>query len=178
MAKKPSYKSTAVDTTRTSIAPEGIHRLRVTDFEEKLGGSGYPYWAFTCIIDEGSDWDEAMIWHNVSLSPQARFKMDEWLDSFGIPEGQNKHGEEFLGLNFRAKLVHDTYEGRKKLSIDSSLPDDTKAGRKRKPKAKKEDTAPFEMNGVTASEDEDVRTDKGLPDDAVPSTPKGKKRPF
>ena len=175
MAKKPSYKSTPVETNRTSMMPEGIHTLRVIDFKENMGGSGYPYWGYTCEVDEGSPWDGSAVWHNVSLSPQSRFKMDEWLDSFGIPEGKKIHGEELLGKHFRAKIVHDTYEGRKKASIDTTLPEAApkKKTAKRKPKPK------VKVEGITATEDtDDVVTDKGLPEDSIPQTSGAKKRPF
>jgi len=171
-----TYESTAVKTDRSSMLPEGVHRVRVVDFEEKMGGSGYPYWAFTLEIT-GSDWEGQTLWNNVSLSPQARFKMDEWLDGFSTPEGETVHGEEFLGKYCRVKIKHGEYQGKKRPEIETVLPD-AKPKRTRGSKTAIQEEIPFEVSGVSAEETGDVRTDKGLPGDVVPSKTSAKKRPF
>lgn len=170
MAKK-EYETSAVDTTRGSIMPEGIHRFLVTDIKEELGGSGFPYWAFTLILDEGSQWDGDMVWENISHSPKARFKMDEWLDAFAIPEGKKSHGEDFIGKHVRAKVIHGEYQGRKRAELDTYILDSGKKKKRGKMKP-----LPQKAKEV-AADGSDIDTAKGLPEDSTP-TKKGKKRAF
>lgn len=103
---KESKTSTPVSTNRGGI-PEGVHRFRIIDFEEREGGSGFPYWMFVCEIVEGPAAGER-IWTNVSHSPRAKFKMDEFLDAMDEPEGKKVFGEDFLGRTFRGKVVKES----------------------------------------------------------------------
>lgn len=166
----PEYISTPVDTTRTSMLAEGIHELRVVDFDENMGGSGYPYWSFTLEVNEGGPWDGFVLWTNISLSPKARFKMDEWLDAFSIPEGEEAFAETFVGKRLRATIVHGIWNNRKRPEVDAFLPATAKMKATKKKASGKEKEETVEVEGMTATEG-----NGGLPEDVVPETKKGRR---
>lgn len=114
--------STPVETTRNAgLIPAGTHTFRITEFEERMGPSA-PYWNFTLHCEEGSDFDEKIVWTIVSLSPAARWKMENFLDAFGVEEGIQIQGEKFVGQLIRCSIIHEEYEGRIRERVENWLP--------------------------------------------------------
>jgi hypothetical protein len=114
---------TEVDLERkNNICTEGTHTFKIIKSEEKMGGSGYPYWNFQLnCVDEGPDKGLA-VWAMISLSPQARFKLDQFLDSVDAPtKGKISH-EHFVGKTMRATVKWDTYNGSISAKPDAYLP--------------------------------------------------------
>lgn len=182
-------ESTPLSSARGSVLPEGIHVFKVIDFEEKMGGSGYPYWAFTAEV-QGGDWEGQTCWINISHSPGARFRVDQWLDAFKVPEDAGEvYGEEFIGKTFRGKVEHREFNGQIRPNVTDVLP--TGSGKAqiagkakpvpRKPGKPKEpvvaDPDPIDVVDSTGDlplEGSEVTTDKGLPEDAAPTGPRRK----
>lgn len=71
---------------------EGIHIFQLVDVKETVGGSGHPNMSFTCECCEDSQWNGQKVWMNVSLSPQARWKLEEFLNALGAPESGRRIG--------------------------------------------------------------------------------------
>lgn len=123
---------TQVSTTRKAGAiPEGVHRFKIVDFEERAGPKG-PYWAYTLEVEENSPFDGQNVWTNISLSDAARWKLEEFLDALQIDEGVQITGDAFLGQCLRGEIVHDEYsvtnddgnqETRRRSAISTFLPD-------------------------------------------------------
>lgn len=90
--------------------PEGVHAFVITDVQEKVGGSGFPYIALTLECTENAEWQGKKVWTNISLSPQARFKVDEFLDAVGAPENGNATAMDFVGKSFKARIVMESYD--------------------------------------------------------------------
>lgn len=182
----PNYNSTPVDTARATLS-EGVHRARVVDWDEKMGGSGFPYWAFTLEIQEGQPWDGTRLYTNISHSPKARFKMDEWLDAFRQAEGTQVYAEQFVGKYLRVNVQMGEYDGRKRPEVANYLPDGTAQNTKHK-QVERASTNPVADQTTTAEEPvvettnpnlaglsaTEVTTTKGLPEDVVTE----RKRPF
>lgn len=109
--------------SRTSgVMPEGIHAFRIIDVNEREGASGFPYISITLECEEGGEYDGQRIWHNVSLAPQARWKLEEFLDAVQAPEEGEMSAEDFLGLRIRATVFHEEWEGQKRARIERAMP--------------------------------------------------------
>ena len=123
---------TAINTTRKAGAiPEGVHRFKIVDYEEREGPKG-AYWAYTMEVEENSPFDGQNVWTNISLSDAARWKLEEFLDALQIDEGVQITGDAFLGQCLRGEIVHDEYtvtndegnkETRRRSAISTFLPD-------------------------------------------------------
>lgn len=114
---------TSLNTDRIggNLIPEGIHNFVVSEFEEKTGPKG-EYWNFTCKVIN-SPFEGQQCWVVISLSPQSRWKAEQWLDCFEIPEGMEVDGEDFVGLAFRGKVIHEEgNDGKTRAKIDEFLP--------------------------------------------------------
>lgn len=133
MPAQDEMPKTKVQTKRTSgLPPAGAYRFRVIEAKEREGAKG-PYWAFTTAIVGDKYFNDTHVYVNISLSPQARWKMDEWLDAFKVPEEIEITGDYFLGQFFVGNLVHNEFEGtnpntgekqiRRNAQIDSFVPD-------------------------------------------------------
>lgn len=96
-----------------STIPDGIHVARLVDAEEREGqSSGMPYIALTLEIEADADWDGQRVWANLSLSPKARFKVDEFLDAVQAPDEGEATIEKFLGLKMKIQVENKTYTTR------------------------------------------------------------------
>lgn len=160
-------KSVEINTNRGSMLPEGIQTFLVIDGEIRQGAAG-PYLNFTCKATGGEDgWEGQRVWVIVSLAPQARWKMDEWLDAHGVPPGQTITAEYFIGKAFRGSVKHETFDGKTRAKIDSFLPPVKNTGKKRSQhRMVLETVSPDDEEMVV----EKVKTDKGLPDDIATHT--------
>lgn len=167
-----------VNTDRTGgIIPEGVHRFRVVEAEDKDGPAA-PYWKFTleCI---GGPFEGSMVWDNVSHSQAARFRMEDWLDAFNVPEGIDVDGDYFVGRTLRVKIKHEEWEGKNRPKADNYLPDTSNAPAPKVAKAKKGKAVRKKTEPVAEDGDEDEAVSepevKPLPEDVAPGTKKYKK---
>ena len=93
---------TEVNLTRNTGLPSlGTHLFKIIRFSEHAG-TEFPYWRYICQIqDQGPDkGKEVML--QLSLSPSARWKMDEFLDAVKAPGQGKANGESYVGKMFRA----------------------------------------------------------------------------
>lgn len=169
MAKSKKFEedegSVRVSTTRVGNAlPNGIHRFQVVDTETRTGPSG-PYWNFTCEVASGP-FEGQRVWTIVSHSQQSRFKMDEWLDAFDIPEDEEVDDTDFQGSYFRGEVKDGIDKnGKKKSNIVSFLPDE-EPKKKSAPKVRKAQPVEEEDDDDTAEDDEDTEpTEEDLDDE-------------
>lgn len=114
---------TSIDLERkNSLVSEGVHTFKIASSEEKgPGASGFMYWNFrmTC-IDKGPDEGQA-VWTMLSLSPQARFKLDQFLDAVEAPQSGTVSHENFVGKTLRAKIQWQDYEGSPKAVVETYI---------------------------------------------------------
>lgn len=114
---------TSINTDRIggNLVPEGIHNFVVTEFDERSGPAG-EYWNFTTKV-VNSPFEGQQCWVVISLAPQSRWKAEQWLDCFEIPEGMEVEGDEFVGMAFRGKVIHEVgKDGKTRAKIDEFLP--------------------------------------------------------
>jgi hypothetical protein len=118
-----AVQSTSVDLDRTSgLISLGTHTFKILSATEAPGGSGYPYWRFTLeCTDQGEDRKKQLL-HMVSLSPQARWKLNEFLDAVNAPKKGKATANQFVGKYVKGSVIHDSYEGRDNSKLDTILP--------------------------------------------------------
>jgi hypothetical protein len=108
----------------TGLPSLGTHLFKVAKVRqsETEGGSGFHYWMVGCVIqDKGPDQGKEVL-HILSLSPGARFKIDEFLDAVNAPKNGSASGEQFIGKTFRAEVVHDTYNDTLRAGLKNLFP--------------------------------------------------------
>ena len=105
---------------------EGIHYFRLTACEEKEGPKG-TYFEFTCTVEERSDFHGQTLPLRLSLSSNARWKVDEFLDAVQAPPSGKGTFQQFVGQMVRGKVEMVEYDGRPKSELASVLPMDVAA---------------------------------------------------
>lgn len=119
---------TELDLSRNSGNPtEGLHLFKITKIEEKASlSSGNPQLVLTCVCqDQGEDLGKN-VGMFLSLSPAARFKIDELLDAVNAPKKGTWKIEQFVGKSFKAMVKYGEYEGRTTVNLTKLIPVDSK----------------------------------------------------
>lgn len=112
-----------IDLKRNSGLPSlGTHTWKIVSVAEEIGGSGFPYWRFDCLVqDKGEDQGKkATAW--VSHSPAAQWKRDEFLDAVDAARTGKAVGESFIGKVFRGTCEHNERDGKLYANVDTYLP--------------------------------------------------------
>lgn len=117
--------STSIELRRTTgLVSLGTHSFKVSPKSEEDQGDAGPYWRVIAeVISPGDDQGKEVM-HSLSLSPKARFKMDEFLDGIGAPKKGSWTLEQSIGKTFRGSVGTDTYQGKPKSVINSIIPFD------------------------------------------------------
>lgn len=116
---EPTYQ---VDLVRTADQPitEGVHPFTIVGFNEAEGDKG-PYWAFTMRCDTPSE-DGKTLMHYVSLTPQARWRLEIFLDAVKAPASGSATADKFVGRRLRGNVKHEPYNGRLQAKIQEMYP--------------------------------------------------------
>lgn len=134
MTKKGNSHTVETNRSEADIVPEGTYLFRVIEEEDREGPAG-AYWNFTCEVHRGP-FKGQRVWTIVSLAEKARWKLDQWLDAFAIPEETKIDGAAFVGLTFQGRIFHDEYEGKLTPKFDRFL-EGSSAGVTSAPQGKK-----------------------------------------
>jgi len=106
---------------RTSgLPPAGVYRCVIRKVDLNDGPSNYQYLSCECSIDDPrhKEWSGRVFYANLSMSPSARWKMEEALNALGAPDdGKIGNTQWFMGKRFYAKLDHHEWEGRSRLQV-------------------------------------------------------------
>jgi hypothetical protein len=106
------------------LLPEGeTFVFEVAEVEQKTSdNSGADYLSFTLKVAEG-DYQGAKVWDNMSLQPQALWKLRGFLEAAGfvIDGVVDLDLNELKGLQVSGTVVHEEYQGKKKNRIDAYL---------------------------------------------------------
>lgn len=100
----------------------GTHLLIIDDIDVDEGPSGYPFLRVTYKALEGPEAGKE-VQDIVSLSPQARFRVDAWLDALLMPKEGKAKPATFIGKTLRAEITHEEYDGRERARPKRYLPD-------------------------------------------------------
>jgi hypothetical protein len=115
--------SDTINIQRQSSVPEGMHVFVITDVDVTMPDSGHPNWKFTLELREGQPTDGQTMLYNVSHSPAARWKAEEFLDATKAPDGnQDVSMYDFIGQTVRGTVKMGEYQGKQRANIDSLLP--------------------------------------------------------
>lgn len=119
MATDPMYQ---VDLTRVADQPvtEGVHPFTIVGFDEGEGQKG-PYWKFTMRCDSPGEEGKTLL-HFVSLTPQARWRLEIFLDAVGAPGNGAATADKFMNRRLRGNVEHQDYEGRAQARLKEMYP--------------------------------------------------------
>jgi len=99
----------------------GFHYARLTEMIQKTGPKG-DYWEYTVVVEETSPDNGRELPLRISLTPAARWKMDEFLDAVeAAPEGEAR-GSQYLGKLIKVHVLETEYNDRPKAEIDAIFP--------------------------------------------------------
>lgn len=98
---------------REGVLPNGVYRLIIEACEEKPGPSGHPYYNFRLRPIVKGEKSSIAVWDKVSLSPEARFRVENLLDAMEIGEDEDDlEPEFFIGKSYWASLGSREYQGK------------------------------------------------------------------
>jgi len=89
---------------------EGIHLFKITKSEERQTGE-FPYWMFQLTCQDNTPEKGATTLLMVSLSPNARWKTEEFFNACGVPETGEMDHHDFVGKVIRGKIANEEYQG-------------------------------------------------------------------
>ena len=99
---------------REGLLPNGVYRLIIEHVEEKDGPSGHPYWNFRLRPIVQGQKSGVAVWDKVSLSPEARFRVENLLNAMEIDEEETPEiePEYLIGKSYWASLSSREYQGK------------------------------------------------------------------
>jgi hypothetical protein len=111
-----------LDLNRTSgLVSEGTHTFKITASKEQLSGTGNEMYVLTATCQDAGEDQGRTITMFVSLTPQARFKVDALLDAIGAPRKGEWSCEKFVGSTFRGVVTTGQFEGTERSEINRYL---------------------------------------------------------
>jgi hypothetical protein len=120
-----SVDLTGVETGMKAI-PEGTYSVKITEAELSKSQSGNPMVKVVFEVTEGKN-KGAKLFENVSLQPQALFKLKSILLAVGydIPDGAfDLDVNDLLDLECQVEVAHEKYEGKNKARIVEFIGED------------------------------------------------------
>lgn len=95
-----------------TLLPKGVYRVVIEAVDKKLGPSGHHYYNFRLRpIVNGVKHGQA-IWDKISESPDARFRVEKFMDALEIPDADEDVDEKSLvGKSFWASVSTREYQG-------------------------------------------------------------------
>ena len=103
---------------KSGAPAEGVYKLRVSDVQIKptKDKPENKNLNLEYTIDEPEEWAGWKVWDNVSLTPQARWRLQQVLEAITGEEWRDDSMQldprDLLGKEFEASLIHSTYEGK------------------------------------------------------------------
>lgn len=94
-----------LDFSRGELLPEGDYLLRLDAVEKRQGNAG-PYLLWRAAVLEGQGGN---VFIQLSLSPQSRFIVEQFLDAVGAPKEGKGNPKQFLKRVVVGKIYHDEY---------------------------------------------------------------------
>ena len=120
-----------IDLDRDSgLVSVGTHLFKVIDCKKSINGSGFPNWAFDCVCQDAGPDQGMHVRLNVSHSPAAAWKKNEFLDALDAPRKGKSGSSVFFGKLFRGVVTHETYNNKPQavistcISVDTPIPTD------------------------------------------------------
>lgn len=111
-----------IDLERSTLVPDGIYKLRITETEDRTSAAGNPYVNLTCeILDSAGKPTGNILWHTLTMTPKAKFMVGRFLDAVGAPLTGTISSRSLKNKTLWAKVGKDTYQGKSKNVIDEPL---------------------------------------------------------
>jgi hypothetical protein len=94
-----------------SLLPNGVYRVVIEAVDTKTGPSGHPYLNMRLRPYVNGKKAGQAIWDKISLSPDARFRVDAFLDAIGAAEDGEVDEKSFVGKSYWASVTSREYQG-------------------------------------------------------------------
>jgi len=108
---------------RDSILSAGVHSFVIKEVKEAVGKeSGIPYLKVQYICIDAGPEAKKSVYGNLSLSPQSRWIVDQFLDAIGFPITGSVNSDDFVGKKLRARVIHTEFNGKVKAEVNTFIP--------------------------------------------------------
>jgi hypothetical protein len=108
---------------RDSILSAGVHSFVIKEVKEAVGKeSGSPYLKIQYICIDAGPEAKKSVYGNLSLTPQSRWIVDQFLDAVGFPSTGTIDTASFVGKKLRARVVHTEFNGKTKAELSIFIP--------------------------------------------------------
>ena len=94
----------------SELVPEGLQEFIVDAAEVKEGPKAAYILLTLRYAGPSPEFEGSAVWHNISLAPQSRWKLDEALDAIDAPATGKANSQIFMGKRVRAQIFHEEYE--------------------------------------------------------------------
>lgn len=139
----------------SGLLPNGVYRIVVEDAQEKTGPSGHPYVNLKIKAIVKGKQSSMPIFEVLSTAPEARFRVEQFLDAVGAPESGSANARWFKGKSCWASLKSEEYQGTWRNKVAQYLTEE----------------AAMELIEKTANEANDADMDDDFVDDEVEEKP-------
>lgn len=95
----------------SGLLPNGVYRIVIEDAQEKTGPSGHPYVNLKIRAIVKGKQSSMPIFEVISTAPEARFRVEQFLDAVGAPESGSASARWFKGKSCWASLKSEEYQG-------------------------------------------------------------------
>lgn len=115
---------------RTSLLASGTYKFRIIKVEVVTETpSGFPRISLTLDVmtEEGRPLDRQMF-DSISLSPKARFRVDDFLNAIGAGKEGSLDSKQLRGKTFKGIVGKQTYKGRESNIVDGYIAFDPEDG--------------------------------------------------
>lgn len=109
------------------LIPEGPALFRIKKIDLKSGPSGYGYLKAEFRAEQGEAAGMAL-WDNLSLSPEARFRLNAFLDALDLPRTGKMRTSALLDRPIFIDVKHEDWEGEARAKVGKYLNGPTSAG--------------------------------------------------
>lgn len=107
----------------------GTHLVKIVSVEKKASTNGeYLNWRLEIVGSGDPDFGKSL-WHITSLLPQARFKLDQFLDALGAPMAGRVAVSKLVGSKLKVVVKHEDWQGQQRARVDQVLHAGSSAGK-------------------------------------------------
>lgn len=123
MTTDPNDPEIEANRNETPVVSAGRHLMVLEAVEQRVSSAGNSLlmWRFRIVGNRDPDADQA-IFHNTSLLPQARWKLDQLLDALAAPLTGKIRVNSLRGRMMWGVVEHEEYEGTKRAKLVSTQP--------------------------------------------------------
>ena len=154
MAIQWNYDASSYKENDYSVIPEGDHRVRIADVQERTFKSGNEGFEITLDVSGHN----SKLWYYLVINPanpeQTNQRLGTFFNSFGITNTQLGNGQQWIGKSGAVRVKHEEYNGNQNAKVHFFIN-----------KSKQDSLPPWKGNTTTAQPQPQVEFTQVNPDD-------------